>query len=83
MFRQHVAQFNACVPYAGVSPDSRVDAAVLPVLFTLLPLPQPLGITVAPPSAKVSLRRVNVTRLLDREALTHVSCACPPGIDAA
>ena len=53
VFRQHVAQFNACVPYAGVSSDTRVDAAVLPLLFTLLPLPQPVGITVAPPAAKV------------------------------
>lgn len=57
LFRQRVFQFNACVPYSGVSLDARIDAAVLPVLFTLLPLPQPVGITVAPPSAKVSLER--------------------------
>ena len=53
LFRQRVRQFNACVPYAGVATDTRVDAAVLPVLFALLPVPQPVGITVAPPSSKV------------------------------
>lgn len=53
MFRQRVSQFNGCVPYAGVSMATRVDEAVLPVLFALLPVPQPVGITVAPPSVKV------------------------------
>ena len=53
LFRQRMTQFNGCVPYAGVSTATRVDEAVLPVLFALLPLPQPVGITVAPPSIKV------------------------------
>ena len=53
VFRQRMSQFNGCVPYAGVSTGTRVDEAVLPVLFALLPVPQPVGITVAPPSVKV------------------------------
>ena len=52
VFRQRVSQFNGCVPYAGVSTSMRVDEAVLPVLFAMLPVPQPVGITVAPPSVK-------------------------------
>ena len=52
LFRQRMLQFNGCVPYAGVSTATRVDEAVLPVLFALLPVPQPVGITIAPPSVK-------------------------------
>jgi len=65
VFRQRVAQFNGCVPYAGVSTATRVDEAVLPVLFALLPVPQPVGITVAPPSVKVRVRHSNLRSYLD------------------
>ena len=69
-----MSQFNGCVPYAGVSMATRIDEAVLPVLFALLPVPQPVGITVAPPSAKVCLSH-------SRACHVHAWC-CEAGSDS-
>jgi hypothetical protein len=90
VFRQRVSQFNGCVPYAGVSTATRVDEAVLPVLFALLPVPQPVGITVAPPSLKARSMpaQVRSRSLLYRvrdtwgchPVLTLQALCCPPPV---
>lgn len=51
--RRRLDQFNASVPYAGVSATARPDEVVLPALFSLLPVPQAIGITVPPPAVQV------------------------------
>lgn len=51
--RVRVAQLNACVPYSGVTAGARPDEVVLPALFSLLPVPQAVGITAPPPSVRV------------------------------
>ncbi len=51
--RRRLAQFNACVPYAGVAATVRPDEVLLPALFNLLPVPQAVGITAPPPTVQV------------------------------
>ena len=53
VFRRRINEFNACVPYAGVATGAHPDETLLPALFALLPVPQALGISVAPPETKV------------------------------
>ena len=50
---RRIAQFNACVPYAGIAAGARPEEVLLPALFSLLPMELAVGITVSPPDIEV------------------------------
>ncbi len=67
-FRQRVAEFNACIPYSGVSSGARLDDPALTVLLSLLPLEPPAGANPPPPTTREAIRTINVLHCLQRLA---------------
>ena len=67
-FRQRVDEFNACVPYVGVSLGARLDDPGLTVLLSLLPVAPTPGEVALPPSLSEAIRAVAVLQCLSRLA---------------
>jgi DnaJ homolog subfamily C member 13 len=65
-FRQRVMEFNACVPYAGINPATRVDDSTLCVLLSLLPPPVPAGAPALLPHPKNAIQTIAVLQCLQR-----------------
>lgn len=72
LLRRRIHDFNACVPYGGVSPGARPDEALLPALFALLPTPLAVGISVAPPETQV----MQVSDLSSINTMSAAWCTC-------
>ena len=66
VFRQRVAEFNACIPYSGVSTGARLDDPALTVLLSLLPLEPSAGANPPPPATREAIRTINVLHCLQR-----------------
>ena len=83
-FRQRVDEFNACVPYMGVSLGARLDDPGLTVLLSLLPVaPSPSEVAL-PPSLPEAIRAVAVLQCLARLATAPYLAAgmtAVPGIN--
>ena len=67
-FRQRVAEFNACIPYSGVTSGARLDEPALTVLLSLLPLEPSAGANPPPPTTREAIRTINVLHCLQRLA---------------
>ncbi len=67
-FRQRVAEFNACIPYSGVSAGARLDDPALTVLLSLLPLEPSARANPPPPTTREAIRTINVLHCLQRLA---------------
>ncbi|KAK9915634.1 hypothetical protein WJX75_001835 [Coccomyxa subellipsoidea] len=74
-FRQRVAEFNACIPYSGVSSGARLDDPALTVLLSLLPLEPSAGANPPPPTTREAIRTINVLHCLQRLATSALIAA--------
>ena len=81
--RHRVAEFNACIPYKGIAPSTRLDGAVLQALLSLLPTvssgfstPRTNGAMPCVLSSKDAIHLIDLFQCLQRLASsTFVSAA--------
>ena len=65
-FRQSMAQLNACVPCAGLSPGAHVEDSVVMIMLSMLPMPIPLGAEAAPLTSRQSADLIATLHCLQR-----------------
>ena len=61
-----MAQLNACVPYAGLSPGAHVEEGIVIIMLSMLPMPLPLGAEAAPLTNRQSVDLIASLQCLQR-----------------
>ena len=61
-----MAQLNACVPYAGLSPGAHVEEGIVMIMLSMLPMPLPLGAEAAPLTNRQSADLIASLQCLQR-----------------